>query len=192
MELSSQKRLKEILDSFKELSGLSTNYEKTAIMRIGNITDPKPAEIYALGFTVTDKIKLLGFTISNEDNITKINFNPIEQKIMGIIRFWDRFYLSLHGKITIYKTLLLPQLNYSISQQSLCLMKTLFVTLSDIMEKFVTQGLNIAKKRMYAKPENGGIGLLDLNFFIIALQSTWAKQAFQCCNDKWKFDLIST
>ena len=66
------------------------------------------------------------------------------------------------------------------------------VTLSDIMEKFVTQGLNIAKKRMYAKQENGGIGLFDLKFFIIAIQSTWAKQAFQCCNDNWKFDLIST
>ena len=66
------------------------------------------------------------------------------------------------------------------------------VTLSDIMEKFVTQGLNIAKKRMYAKPENGGIGLFDLKNFIIALQSTWAKRAFQCCNDNWKFDLIST
>ena len=129
------KRLKEILDSFKELSGLSTNYEKTAIMRIGNITDPKPAEIYALGFTVTDKIKLLGFTISNEDNITKINFNPIEQKIMGIIRFWDRFYLRLHGKITIYKTLLLPQLNYIAT--ILMPNENTLVTLSDIMEKFV-------------------------------------------------------
>ena len=45
---------------------------------------------------------------------------------------------------------------------------------------------------MYAKPENGGIGLFDLQNFIIALQSTWAKRAFQCCNDNWKFDLIST
>ena len=85
MESSSLKRLKEILDSFKELSGLSTNYEKTAIMRIGNITDPMPAAIYALGFTVTEKIKLLGFTISNEDDISEINFNPIQQKIIGII-----------------------------------------------------------------------------------------------------------
>ena len=45
---------------------------------------------------------------------------------------------------------------------------------------------------MYAKPENGGIGLFDLKNFISALQSTWAKRAFQCCNDNWKFDLIST
>ena len=73
------------MESFKKLSGLSTNYEKTAIMRIGNITGPMPAEISALGFTVTEKIKLLGFTISNEDDISEINFNPIQQKIIGII-----------------------------------------------------------------------------------------------------------
>ena len=125
---------------------------------------PMPAEIYALGFTVTEKIKLLGFMISNEDNISEINFNPIQQKIMGIVRFWDRFYLSMHGKITIYNTLLLPQLNYIAT--ILMPNENALVTLSDIMEKFVTQGLNIAKKRMYAKPENGGIGLFDLNFFL--------------------------
>ena len=35
--------------------------------------------------------------------------------------------------------------------------------LSELMENFVTQGLNIEKKRYYAKPEDGGIGLFDLN-----------------------------
>ena len=188
LEFNSLKRLKEILESFKELSGLSTNYEKTAIMRIGDITGPMPAEITALGFTVTNKIKLLGFNISNDDDISEINFNPIRQKIMGIIRFWDRFYLSLHGKITIYKTLLLPQLNY-IATVIMPNENTL-LALSDIMENFVTQGLNIAKKRLYSKPENGGIGLFDLKTFIIALQATWTKRAFQSCNDNWKFDLI--
>ena len=37
LEIDSLKRLKEILSSFKTLSGLSMNYEKTALMRIGNL-----------------------------------------------------------------------------------------------------------------------------------------------------------
>ena len=72
------------------------------------------------------------------------NFIPIYQKISSIIRFWDHFYLSLHGKITVYKTLLLPQLNYI----GTILMPTdnTIKNLSDLKENFVTQGLNIAKK----------------------------------------------
>ena len=58
------------------------------------------------------------------------------------------------------------------------------------MENFVTQGLNIEKKRYYAKPEDGGIGIFDLKMFLIGLQSTWIKRAFQCSNDNWKFDLV--
>ena len=112
-EIESLRRLKEILLSFRLISGLSTKYEKTAIMRIGNLEGPVPEEIMALGFTVTNNIELLGFHISNEGNMLDSNFIPIYQKISSIIRFWDCFYLSLHGKITVYKTLLLPQLNYT-------------------------------------------------------------------------------
>ena len=70
--------------SFRELSGLSTNYEKTAIMRIGNLEGLVPEEILAPGFTVTNTIKLLGFHISNEENTLDSNFLPIQQKISNI------------------------------------------------------------------------------------------------------------
>ena len=150
-EIESLRRLKEILLSFRLISGLSTNYEKTAIMRIGNLEGEVPEEIMALGFTVTNNIKLLGFHISNEGNMLDSNFIPIYQKISSIIRFWDRFYLSLHSKITVYKTLLLPQLNYI----GTILMPTdnTIKNLSDLMENFVTQGLklNIAKKEILFK-----------------------------------------
>ena len=33
-------------------------------------------------------------------------------------------------------------------------------------------------------------GLFDLKEFITALQCTWIKRAFNCCNDNWKFNLI--
>ena len=134
-EIGSLRRLKEILSDFRTLSGLITNYKKTALMRIGNLEGPPPREIVDLGFIITNSIKLLGFNISNEENILESNFTPIRQKIKSIIRFWDQFYLSLHGKITIYKTLLLPQLNYI----GTILMPTddMLIALSEIMEKFL-------------------------------------------------------
>ena len=147
-----------------------------------------PVEIVEMGFTIADSIKLLGFTISNEDDILECNFQPVKRKIENIIRFWERFYLSLAGKITVYKTLLLPQLNYigTILMPS----ENMLAELSDTMEKFVTTGFQIAKKRLYTPTSEGGIGLFNLKTFLIALQSTMVKRAFDCCNDSWKFDIV--
>ena len=64
------------------------------------------------------------------------------------------------------------------------------IEISGIMERFVTQGLSISKKRLYFAPSEGGIGLFDLKIFLQSIQSTWVKRAFLCCNDNWKFDLI--
>ena len=62
--------------------------------------------------------------------------------------------------------------------------------ISGIMERFVTQGFSIAKKRLYLAPSEGGLGLFDLKIFLQSMQSTWVKRTFLCCNDNWKFDLI--
>ena len=58
LEIGSLKRLKEILSSFKTLSSLSTNYEKTALMGIGNLE----GEISEndLGFSIEQQLNCLG------------------------------------------------------------------------------------------------------------------------------------
>ena len=63
------------------------NYEKTALMRIGNLDGEINDDIINLGFTITTSIKLLGYQISNNDDILDINFSPIKGKIQSIIRF---------------------------------------------------------------------------------------------------------
>jgi hypothetical protein len=61
--LKSLSALKNVLTDFKNISGLSSNFEKSFIMRIGDITGAVSQDILDLGFTFTDKIKLLGFTL---------------------------------------------------------------------------------------------------------------------------------
>jgi hypothetical protein len=81
-------------------------------MRIGNLTGNISNEINELGFTFTNKLKLLGFTLANYGDMAVANYETVTQKIDDLIRFWERFFLSLPGKITIYKTFLLSQINY--------------------------------------------------------------------------------
>ena len=188
LDLGSLRALKIVLGDFKVLSGLKTNYEKTGLMRVGDLSGEIEPDILALGFKIETEIKLLGFTLSNQKDMSDLNFVPIAEKIGKIIRFWERFYLSLPGKITVYKTLLLPQLNYVAT--ILTPSDKLLSDISKSMESFVTQGLSIAKNRLYAKPEEGGLGLFNLKIFIKALQATWVSKAYVCCNDNWKYDLL--
>ncbi len=68
LKLESLAKLKEILEAFPILSGLSCNVEKTSVMRIGNLEGKVDPEIVNLGFSFVDKMVLLGFTLSNKEN----------------------------------------------------------------------------------------------------------------------------
>ncbi len=74
-----------MLTDFKNISGLSSNYEKSFIMRIGDITGVVSQDILDLGFTFTDEIKLLGFTLQNYGDITAANFEGVRTKIDNLI-----------------------------------------------------------------------------------------------------------
>jgi hypothetical protein len=74
-----------VLTDFKNISGLSSNYEKSFIMRIGDITGVVSQDILDLGFTFTDEIKLLGFTLQNYGDITAANFEGVRTKIDNLI-----------------------------------------------------------------------------------------------------------
>jgi hypothetical protein len=101
--------LRLILDNFGKISGLLCNFDKTVVMPVNSGT-PIPSDL--AGFKIHDHFKLLGMTITqNLDNIDDV-FLEIGEKILKLIMFWNRFKLSLGGRITILKTLLIPQLNY--------------------------------------------------------------------------------
>ncbi len=86
--------------------------EKTCVMRIGNLNGEIEQEILGLGFTFVDSMTLLGFKLTSTGNTLSLNFDPVLEKIRNSVRYWERFYLSLPGKIAVYKCLLLSQISY--------------------------------------------------------------------------------
>jgi hypothetical protein len=156
-------------------------------MRIGNQDDDIPDEIAALGFSFTNKLKLLGFNLQNYGDITASNYEQVNSKVDNLIRFWERFYLSLPGRITIYKTLLIPQINYIAT--ILTPPEQTIRTLQTKMEKFVLGSLTMAKDRIYRPVGVGGLGLFNLKDFVAALQCSWFKRCSLSINDNWRYRL---
>ncbi len=180
--------LKNVLDSFKTLSGLSCNLEKSFVMRIGNTEGEVPQAISSLGFTFVNKINLLGFTLCNYGDSVTENYEKVIQRITNLIRFWDRFKLGLTAKISIYKSLLLPQINY---------VATIFTPppetlslLEKTMENFVIKGFTIPKNRVYLHVDKGGLGLFRLGDFVTGLQCSWIIRCFHLINDNWRARLV--
>ncbi len=101
-----------ILHEFGMLSGLKCNIEKTVIMPIGNPDKNNVEKIRKLGYCIRDNVDLLGINICSKMNNSEGIFNKIHQKLIGISSFWERFKLSLCGRIVIAKTFLLYQLKY--------------------------------------------------------------------------------
>jgi hypothetical protein len=111
MDFDSLVRIRQILVDFQNLSGLACNVEKTTLMQFGS-NEPVPQNILNLGFDVKNEVKLLGLKIVSNCSNYSASKNEIEEKIATQIRFWNRFELSLPGRISVSKTFMYSQLNY--------------------------------------------------------------------------------
>jgi hypothetical protein len=189
LDLASLSQLKNILGGFRTLSGLSCNLDKSFVMRIGNTNGEISNEILELGFTFSDKITLLGFTLQNYGDISAANFEKVLEKVDNLIRFWERFHLSICGKIAIYKSLLLSQVTYFAS--ILVPPDHVVERSNNAMETFVAGGLNIGKSKLYMPINEGGVGMLDLRDFITALQCSWIKRCHGYIIDNWRAQMTT-
>ena len=155
-------------------------------MYIGS-NQPLPEYALQYGFKVVDHITILGMKIKkNLENLSDCHI-VTEQKITKIINFWERFNLSLPGRINIAKTLLLSQISYLgciITPASDTLKR-----LSSQINRFIVGRLNIAKDRICRPISLGGLGMINLEEFLIAQQVSWFKRADSSTRDNWRVDL---
>jgi hypothetical protein len=181
----SVRAVKNTLEEFSLISGLVCNFEKSSITLIGCHTSTN--WLADCGFVAADSFKLLGVNLSNNLDDLQNNFELCYEKIMVQIRFWERFRLSLPGRITIAKTFFIQQINHLG-----CILMPIDSILNKIqtaIDKFCIGPLNISKERLYLDVDKGGIGLFNLKNFLWAQQVNWIKRAAVSTRDNWSFDL---
>ncbi len=169
------------MEEFGSLSGLVCTVEKTVILPIGNNVNFDD-RIVTLGFQLADKLTILGLEISNK-GFTEKNFDNIVNKIRSQVGAWRPYNLSLPGRINIAKTMLYSQINYlgcflPVPVETIRIIDTLITD-------YVKGNLNIAKKRIYLPPDQGGLGLFDIQDFLDAQKCSWIKRSVNL-NERWK------
>jgi hypothetical protein len=111
-------------------------------------------------------------------------------KVKKTINFWKIFNLSLSGKITIVKTLIYPILNYYLSV--LPVSDQWLAELSNIIENFILQGMNLSVEKLYQSPRMGGLGMFKPTLFFKSLTCTWIKRCNALTHDNWRRVLLDS
>jgi hypothetical protein len=155
-------------------------------MQIGTV-NPLSQEIKDLGFKTVEEVTILGLVINRDlSSLT----NHFEQTIMVVnrqVEYWERFNLSLPGRISVCKTFMLSQIGYigSIVRPTLQQEKRL----QKIMDDFCIGSMCTAKKKLYMPLSEGGLGLIKIHDFITSLQCAWVKRVTQYWGDNWRYDI---
>jgi hypothetical protein len=185
-EYESLSTIKKILIEFGNFSGLQCNVDKTVLMQIGSIRQPSQ-EILDLGFTLVDKIKILGMEIDQSLLNLNENFENIHVCIKKIISYWKRYNLTLPGRINIAKSLLVSLINYLG-----CFIMPHGNTLNGIqksIDDFIIDKLRVARNRLYLPVDAGGLGCFKLDEFLTAQQCVWVIRAARSGRDNWRVNL---
>ena len=142
---------------------------------------------YSLEWNVTE-FRLLGVTFSVDlNNMSKLNFDPLIEKINKILNQWRRRSLTPLGKITVLKTLILSNFIH------------LFTTLPSPPDTFL-RNLNtiffsflwdnkpekISCKTVKSDYKYGDLRMVDIHHFMISLKLSWLQKLFKQVNPPWK------
>ena len=104
----------EVLDGFQVTSGLKVNYEKTKVLWVGSEKNRGPIECNKPDISwVEGKVFALGVWFATDRNVMlRSNYDERIGKIKNVIETWQFRRLTLLGKITLIKSLLVSQLIY--------------------------------------------------------------------------------
>jgi hypothetical protein len=122
-------------------------------------------------------------------NISELDEN-FSKTIVGLkksVDYWKRYNLSLPGRINVIKSLLFSQILYLGS--FLMPNPDKIRAMQRILDDFAIGSMNFARDRITQPISMGGLGLFDIEKFLISQQAKWVFKAHQSSRDNWRYML---
>ena len=94
------------------------------------------------------------------------------------------------GRINVSKTFLVSQLSYL--GPIINLDADWLSRLEKLVNNYLLRGMPYDKKKLYASPSKGGLGLINLKTLFVSLKCSWAGRLVQGgANDSWRYNILS-
>ena len=170
-EISLKYSFKEI-SKFTAVAGPKLNMDKTEILVTGE---------YQNVATFCDKkvaksVNCLGIEVGHDLELCeKINWANKIEKIQRLLIQWKKRHLTIFGKIIVIKTLALSQIIYSATNTHIP--DYVIPRLNTIVYNFLWENKErIKRKTLIGKFEDGGVEMIDINSYFLAIKVTWIKR----------------
>ena len=188
LDIESIKNVIKCLKDFKEISGLKMNVDKTVAKPIGSLRNVKLDNLENVGLVWShEPITTLGITITNDPvvNIEK-NFKSRLKVMRDILNIWLARNLSLKGKITVLKSLVLPKLLYVSSNMPVPM--EVIKEADRLINNFLWdhKKSKIKKNVMIQSIDHGGLRAPDFFSMVKASRVAWVKRLLSQSKSKWK------
>ena len=134
--------------------------------------------------------KALGIWFSeNENEIETLNIENRIKKMETMMNIWTGRHLSLKGKITIIRTLILPQIQFLFS--SIAISAEILKKIDGLLRNFLwnKKPSKIKKSTIIANIEKGGLKMVDVYSVHDAAKFSWIKRLLDQKNSKWNYCL---
>ena len=175
-----------LIKKFHSISGLRLNVDKTVAKCIGSLENHRCIEKFDLIWT-DDPVHTLGITVSNDPKIIlNTNFLPRLKVFGNTLDIWNTRGLSLKGRVTILKSLAIPQLLYPMSV--LPIPKLVVDLIDNMILDFVwsKRKPKIKKDVIIQNINNGGIKVPSFSTMLEANRIGWIKRIVDGSEAKWK------
>ena len=178
-----------IFKDFEKCSGLKLNLNKTEIIPIGN-QKSKDIVLPIQLRKITVKhgpFKALGVWFSLDAQETQsLNVTDRLKAIVTLINIWKGRKLSLKGKITILRTLILPQIQFLFSMITIpeLILKQLDKIFFDYL--WDNKPAKIKRSTIIAPIELGGLAMIDVYAIHSVSKCSWIRRLFDKTDSKWK------
>ena len=183
-DINSAHTLFKLLDDFKKLSGLAVNPTKTEGMWIGSLRENKAKP---LGIKwPNEPIKALGVYYSYDQKLLhKKKFIEKLDSVKKLTNIWSTRGLSLYGKVTVIKSLIIPKFVYVSSL--LTMPKGVIKELNQLIFKFLWKGVDkVTRLAVINDYQKSGLKMIDLETMAKSLRLAWLKRIFGENDGTWK------
>ena len=184
-----------IFKNFEKFSGLKLNLNKTEIIPIGKLKNKEvflPPDLTSIHI-VNGPFKALGIWYSyNKNEMLNLNLENRLKNMNTIINIWKSRSLSLKGKITIIKTLILPQINFLFSM--IYIPDKILQRIDNLLLDYLwnSKPAKIKRSTIIAPIDEGGMGMIDVYNIHHASKISWIKRLYNPDQAKWKSIMLQS
>nr|XP_057934911.1 F-box only protein 8 isoform X1 [Doryrhamphus excisus] len=155
-----------LINNFSTFSDYSINWSKSIVLPINFVFQSTPSIPLRSG-----NIRYLGINISsNLSDLISLNYTPLLKSIEDDLERWRTLPISLMGRVSTVKMMILPRINYLFSMIPTKPSITWFKSLDSYINKFLWKNkpARISLKTLQKSKECGGLELPNFSNYFLA------------------------